>query len=224
MSQRSSGGRDRYAALSQQACCGLSEHIRRRPRRQARSVATGCHLPIERALPWAWVPVAHHQVMPALSAINAVPVFPAGHVVGELSAQWGASAPLMVAKPVTVIAWPGLSVPVTARLNKLTLPLVAGSQVGVLQVRQGSLVTTEALKSTAPRSGTLCVLAPHTLIGHGGRTRCREDRPTRPNLQLNPQTGSRAISSSMSCCACAATSRISASRARTCRSLPIHSL
>ena len=92
-------------------------------------------------------------VRAALPAINAVPVFPARHVVGELSAQWGASAPVMVAEPVTVIAWPGLSVPVTARLNKLTVPLVAGARIGVLQVHQGSHVTTEALKSAAPLSG-----------------------------------------------------------------------
>jgi D-alanyl-D-alanine carboxypeptidase (penicillin-binding protein 5/6) len=92
-------------------------------------------------------------VRAALPAINAIRVFPARHVVGELSAQWGASAPVMVAGPVTVIAWPGLSVPVTARLNRLTVPLVAGSQIGVLQVRQGSHVTTGALKSAAPLSG-----------------------------------------------------------------------
>ena len=87
-------------------------------------------------------------VKAALPAIAAVPVFPSGHVVGALSAPWGASAPVMVAQPVTVIAWPGLSVPMTARLDKLTVPLAAGSAVGVLQVRQGSRVTTTALKST----------------------------------------------------------------------------
>ncbi len=92
-------------------------------------------------------------VKAALAAITAVPVFPAGHVVGQLSAPWGASAPLVVAQPVTVIAWPGLGVSVTARLNQLTVPLAAGSEVGVLQVRQGSHVTTEALKSTSALSG-----------------------------------------------------------------------
>ena len=66
-------------------------------------------------------------VRAALPAITAVPVFPTGHVVGELSAPWGASAPVIVAEPVTVIAWPGLIVPMTARLDKLTVPLAAGS-------------------------------------------------------------------------------------------------
>jgi len=54
---------------------------------------------------------------------------------------------------VTVIGWPGLSVPVTARLNMFSVPLVAGAEIGVLQVRQGSHVTTGTLKSAAPLSG-----------------------------------------------------------------------
>jgi D-alanyl-D-alanine carboxypeptidase (penicillin-binding protein 5/6) len=91
-------------------------------------------------------------VRAALGAITAIVVFPVGHDVGELSAPWGASAPVMVSEPVTVLAWPGLSVPLTARLNKLTEPLATGSKVGVLQVRQGSHVITTALKNTAPLS------------------------------------------------------------------------
>jgi D-alanyl-D-alanine carboxypeptidase (penicillin-binding protein 5/6) len=91
-------------------------------------------------------------VRAALGAITAVVVFPVGHDVGELSAQWGASAPVMVSEPVTVLAWPGLSVPLTARLNKLTAPLATGSKVGVLQVRQGSHVITTELENTAPLS------------------------------------------------------------------------
>ena len=43
-------------------------------------------------------------------------------------------------------------------------------------------------------------------------------------LAIKPQPALLWVSSSMSCWACAATSRISAIRARTCRSLPIHSL
>ncbi len=59
----------------------------------------------------------------------------------------------MVSEPVTVVAWPGLGVPLRAWLNKLTEPLATGSKVGVLQVRQGSHVTSAALKSTASLSG-----------------------------------------------------------------------
>jgi serine-type D-Ala-D-Ala carboxypeptidase (penicillin-binding protein 5/6) len=92
-------------------------------------------------------------VRAALPAITAVPVLAAGHVLGELSAPWGASAPVIVSEPVFVLAWPGLSIPLTARLNKLTVPLAGGSKVGVLQVRQGSHVTTASLKSTTALSG-----------------------------------------------------------------------
>lgn len=92
-------------------------------------------------------------VRAAFAAITAVPIFPAGHVVGELSSPWGASVPVMVSKAVTVLAWPSLRVPLTVRLNRLTETLAAGSKVGVLQVRQDSQVTSTALKSTAPLSG-----------------------------------------------------------------------
>jgi len=92
-------------------------------------------------------------VRAALGAITAVPVFPAGHVAGELAAQWGASAPVMVTEPVTVVGWPGLSVAVTARLNQLTVPLAAGSRIGVLQIHQGSHVTSVTLESTSQLSG-----------------------------------------------------------------------
>ena len=92
-------------------------------------------------------------VKAALAGITTVPVFPAGHVVGELSAPWGASASVTVVEPVTVVGWPGLQVVVTVRLNQLTVPVAAGSQVGVLQVHQGSHVSTETLKSATPLAG-----------------------------------------------------------------------
>lgn len=108
--------------------------------------------PVRTAPDTAAVDAGDALVRAALPAITAVSVFPAGHVVGELSAPWGASAPVIVSEPVTVLAWPGLSVPLTARLDKLTEPLAAGLEVGVLQVRQGSHVITAALKSTAALS------------------------------------------------------------------------
>jgi serine-type D-Ala-D-Ala carboxypeptidase (penicillin-binding protein 5/6) len=92
-------------------------------------------------------------VKAAFAVTTAVPVFPAGRVVGELSAPWGSSAPVIVSEPVTVLAWPGLSVPLAVRLNQLTEPLAAGSKVGILQIRQGSHLTTAVLQTTAPLSG-----------------------------------------------------------------------
>ena len=79
--------------------------------------------------------------------------YPARHVAGRLSAQWGASAPVTVTEPVTVVGWPGLNVAVRARLNELTVPVAAGSRIGVLEIRQGSHVTSVTLESTSQLSG-----------------------------------------------------------------------
>jgi len=92
-------------------------------------------------------------VKAALAAITAVPVVGPGHAVGELSAPWGAAAPVTVSAPVTVLAWPGLGVPMTTRLVALSEPVAAGTRVGTLVVRQGSHVSTAALITTATLSG-----------------------------------------------------------------------
>ena len=92
-------------------------------------------------------------VKEALAAVTAYPAIPAGHVVGELAAPWGASAPVTVSEPVTVLAWPGLTVRTTARLAKLTVPLASGSRVGELVVKQGPHVTAVALSTTARLTG-----------------------------------------------------------------------
>jgi D-alanyl-D-alanine carboxypeptidase (penicillin-binding protein 5/6) len=89
----------------------------------------------------------------ALSDLTAVPIIQTGHVVGQLSAPWGASTPVMVSQAVTVPAWPGLSVSVTFRTATLTAPVAAGTRVGSLQIRQGSHVTEVALHNTAPLQG-----------------------------------------------------------------------
>ena len=104
-------------------------------------------------------------VRAALPAINAVPVFPARHVVGELSAPWGASAPVMVAEPVTVIGWPGLNVPVTARLNMFTVPLAGRGRDRGSSGPPGFTCHDRDIEQRRSALGTLRVLAPHTLIG-----------------------------------------------------------
>jgi D-alanyl-D-alanine carboxypeptidase (penicillin-binding protein 5/6) len=89
----------------------------------------------------------------ALSDVTAVPVLQAGRVVGQLSAPWGASTPVMVSQAVTVPAWPGLSVSVTARLVTLSVPVATGTRVGSLEIHQGSRVIEVALHNTAPLQG-----------------------------------------------------------------------
>jgi D-alanyl-D-alanine carboxypeptidase (penicillin-binding protein 5/6) len=89
----------------------------------------------------------------ALSDLTVVPILQAGRVVGQLSAPWGASTPVMVSRAVTVPAWPGLRVSVTARLATLTVPVAAGTRVGSLQIHQGSSVIEVALHNRAPLQG-----------------------------------------------------------------------
>jgi D-alanyl-D-alanine carboxypeptidase (penicillin-binding protein 5/6) len=89
----------------------------------------------------------------ALSDVTAVPILQAGRVVGQLSAPWGASTPVMVSQAVTVPAWPGLSVSVTARLVILSVPVATGTRVGSLEIHQGSRVIEVALHNTAPLQG-----------------------------------------------------------------------
>ena len=89
----------------------------------------------------------------ALSHITAEPALQAGQVVAKLSAPWGASTPLTVSHVVRVPAWPGLTVPVAARLANLAVPIAAGTRVGWLRIRQGSRVIKVALYTSAPLRG-----------------------------------------------------------------------
>lgn len=89
----------------------------------------------------------------ALPDLVAVPILPGGRVVGQLSAPWGASAPVAVSRTVTVTAWPGRAMAVTARLIPLTPPVRAGARVGWLQVHEGPHVLEVALHTTARLRG-----------------------------------------------------------------------
>jgi serine-type D-Ala-D-Ala carboxypeptidase (penicillin-binding protein 5/6) len=89
----------------------------------------------------------------ALSDVTAIPVLNAGRVVGQLSAPWGASTPVTVSQSVTVPAWPGLRISMTARVATLTMPVAAGTRVGSLEIHQGSRVIEVALHNTASLRG-----------------------------------------------------------------------
>jgi len=87
------------------------------------------------------------------SALGVHTVIPAGGVVGRLAAPWGASTPVTASAEVTVLGWPGLSVPASVHLDALAAPLPAGTAVGVLRVRQGRRVTHVVLRTSNPLSG-----------------------------------------------------------------------
>ncbi len=89
----------------------------------------------------------------ALSDLIAFPILQVGRVVGELSTPWGASTRVTVSRTVTVPAWPGLSIPVTARLARLTVPVAAGTRVGALQIHEGPRIIEVALHNTTPLHG-----------------------------------------------------------------------
>jgi serine-type D-Ala-D-Ala carboxypeptidase (penicillin-binding protein 5/6) len=89
----------------------------------------------------------------ALSNLTNVPVLRAGRVVGRLFAPWGASTRVTVSQAVTVPAWPGLSISVTARRATLTAPVAAGTRVGSLQIHDGPRVIEVPLHNTAPLQG-----------------------------------------------------------------------
>lgn len=89
----------------------------------------------------------------ALPHVTAVTVLRAGRMVGRLAAPWGASTTVTDSHAVTIPAWPGLSVPVTARPATFTEPVPAGRRVAWLQVPDGSGVIKVPLRTTAPLQG-----------------------------------------------------------------------
>lgn len=101
----------------------------------------------------AAVAVGDALVKASWSSLGAHTLIPAGHVVGQLSAPWGASTPLKVSEPVTVLGWPGLSVPTAVHLDVLGAPLTAGTPVAVLRVRQPGRVTYLVLRISSQFPG-----------------------------------------------------------------------
>ena len=92
-------------------------------------------------------------VTAALPDLVAFTAFSAGEVVGRLAAPWGVSTPVTVTQAVTIPAWPGLDVAVTTRPAPLAVPLAVGTEVGSLQILQGSEVVEAQLHSTEPVRG-----------------------------------------------------------------------
>ena len=80
-------------------------------------------------------------------------LIPAGRVVGSLTAPWGASTPVTAMAPMTVLGWPGLSVPVAVHLHALAAPVAADTAVGVLRVQQDGHATQVVLRTTSPLRG-----------------------------------------------------------------------
>jgi D-alanyl-D-alanine carboxypeptidase (penicillin-binding protein 5/6) len=92
-------------------------------------------------------------VKAAFASIALLPLFPAGHVVGQLVTPWGASAPVLASTSPYVVGWPGLGLHAKVRLVALPSPVHSGTRVGVLRVDQSGHVTGVVLRTSRPLSG-----------------------------------------------------------------------
>jgi D-alanyl-D-alanine carboxypeptidase (penicillin-binding protein 5/6) len=92
-------------------------------------------------------------VKSAFAALHPFTVFTPGQTVGTVTAPWGASAPLTVTTPVSVLGWPGFSITVTTRAKAVDGALPWGAAVGTMQAGAGAASTLVPLKTAAPLGG-----------------------------------------------------------------------
>jgi D-alanyl-D-alanine carboxypeptidase (penicillin-binding protein 5/6) len=92
-------------------------------------------------------------VKSTFAALHADTVFAPGQNAGEVTAPWGASAPLTVATPVDVVGWPGLAVTVTAHTQTIKGGLASGATVGTIKAGAGNGSAPVALRSAGALSG-----------------------------------------------------------------------
>jgi D-alanyl-D-alanine carboxypeptidase (penicillin-binding protein 5/6) len=92
-------------------------------------------------------------VKSAFAALHSFTVFTPGQAVGTLHAPWGASAPVTVTAPVSVIGWPGLSVSIRTRTRAVDGAQPYGAQVGTGQFGVGASSTRVTLETAAPLGG-----------------------------------------------------------------------
>ena len=92
-------------------------------------------------------------VKSTFAAVHSFTAFTPGQKAGEVSAPWGASAPLTVSAPVNVVGWPGLAVTATTRTRPTNRALPAGAVVGTIRTGAGSSAPQVTLRTAAPLSG-----------------------------------------------------------------------
>jgi D-alanyl-D-alanine carboxypeptidase (penicillin-binding protein 5/6) len=91
-------------------------------------------------------------VKSVFAALHAYPVFTPGQKAGAVLAPWGASAPVTVAQPVTVVGWPGVTVTLVARPLLTKGALATGASVGTLRAGVGSSSARVELRTAGPLS------------------------------------------------------------------------
>jgi D-alanyl-D-alanine carboxypeptidase (penicillin-binding protein 5/6) len=86
------------------------------------------------------------------AALHSYPVFTPGQKAGAVLTAWGASAPVTVAQPVTVVGWPGVTVRLVARPHLAKGGLAAGASVGTLSAGVGNSSARVDLRTAAALS------------------------------------------------------------------------
>jgi D-alanyl-D-alanine carboxypeptidase (penicillin-binding protein 5/6) len=91
-------------------------------------------------------------VQSIFASLHSYPLFAPGQKVGEVAAPWGATAPVTVAQPVTVVGWPGLTVTLAARRDIPKGALPWGAVVGTLRATVGTTSTHVQLRTATALS------------------------------------------------------------------------
>jgi D-alanyl-D-alanine carboxypeptidase (penicillin-binding protein 5/6) len=92
-------------------------------------------------------------VKSVFGALHDFTLFAPRQHVTDIAAAWGATAPVTVAQPVSVIGWPGLVAMLTVRHGALDGAVPAGTGVGTLQAGVGHVSTHTVLRTTGALSG-----------------------------------------------------------------------
>jgi D-alanyl-D-alanine carboxypeptidase (penicillin-binding protein 5/6) len=87
-------------------------------------------------------------VKAAFASVGALPVVSAGQVVGQVVAPWGTSTPVTAATAVTILGWPGITVPVTVQTDVPKAPIATGTAIGTITVVEGAHRTPILLHTT----------------------------------------------------------------------------
>ena len=105
------------------------------------------------------------EVDDATAALQRSTVLMPGQQVATVVAPWGASVPVVTAGAVTIVGWPGSTVPIRIAINHLPTTFASGTPVGViggLLATQGFHVELRAGRELAGAIGDLAVDSPVT--------------------------------------------------------------
>ncbi len=80
---------------------------------------------------------AESLVTKAVMSASPLPLLGPGRVVGHLQSAWGSSVPAVASTMPTVVAWPGLSVPVVVKVAMPAHAISKGQRLGTLEVDMG---------------------------------------------------------------------------------------